>query len=236
MSRAIGQVSTSSASTVPVSSTTYTEQTTGSQMSLVSASGSDAPSGSGALTVKVTYYELSSTGGVTGPFTETVTLNGETAVNTVGTALCLIEKMEVTSAGSGGAAAGAITLYNGPGGSSGNSAVGSIASGDTTTRFGHHYVPSNRACKVTDVIAVGGYTTAAVVSLVKTPLASAYAPSDELPHTVLGSSSTTPAALPLGDGGLVPGPARLRLLVTPTSNSQTTYASFGFVDVPSVSY
>jgi hypothetical protein len=95
--------------------TTYTEPTSAAQRSLASASANDAAAGTGGRTVKITYYD----GAGAGPLTETVTLNGTSAVNTVATNIQFIEKMEVVTVGSLGANAAAITLYGSTGGGGG---------------------------------------------------------------------------------------------------------------------
>jgi len=92
--RAQGQILTSSASKVPISATAYTEPTSGAQRSFKSSSVNDAAAGTGARKVKVTYYNLvTNTDGsqtITGPFNETVALNGTTAVATVSTTIALL--------------------------------------------------------------------------------------------------------------------------------------------------
>jgi hypothetical protein len=108
----------------------------------VSTSAADAAAGTGARTVKITYFDQTGAG----PFTETVTLNGVTAVNTVGTNIALIERMDVMTVGSGGGNAGTInlqTLING-----GGTTIGSIAAGDNQTNWAHHYVPTGKTCYV----------------------------------------------------------------------------------------
>jgi len=121
--------------------TPYTEPTAAAQRSFASSSANDASAGTGARTVKVTYFD--STGA--GPFTETVTLNGTTPVNTVATNIRFIESLEVVTAGALGSNAGTVTLYGSTGGAGGT--VGSIGyatvvagRGDNRTLWAHHYV------------------------------------------------------------------------------------------------
>lgn len=122
-------------------STPYTEPTSAAQRSLVSSSADDSAAGIGARTVSITYYD--NTGG--GPFTEIVTLNGTTPVNTVATNIRFIEQMEVLTAGSTGHNSGTISLYTGTGGAGtviGSIGVGTVFSGlgDNATYWAHHYV------------------------------------------------------------------------------------------------
>lgn len=228
MPRALGQVTTSAGTKVPVYETTYTEQTSGAQRSLVSSSANDSADGTGIQQVKITYYTLASNGAIAGPFSEIVTMDGETAVPTVGTEIALIEKLEAVAVGSGGVAAGTISLYEDAAGET--SAFASIAAGDVRTRYAHHYVPSNRSCEVSDLECIGGNATAALVEID----ALAYPPGVELPVTGgYGTTSTLPRAAQFADAphAIIPGPARVRALVTPGNNtSQTTTASFGYVD------
>lgn len=121
--------------------TAYTEQGSQAQRSFKSNNVNDTSAGTGARTVKFIYY--SNTGA--GPFTETVTLNGTTAVATVATDIRFIESMEVVTSGSGGANAGTITMSvnnAGGGGTIGSIGVSSIVTGvgDNKTLWAHHYV------------------------------------------------------------------------------------------------
>src|SRR5882672_113572 len=87
---------TSSVSNLVMRATTYTEQSSNAQRSVVSSSANDTSAGTGARTVLVTYYpsDLSYVA------TEIVTMNGTTAVNMTATDVCFIEKLEVLTAGS----------------------------------------------------------------------------------------------------------------------------------------
>src|SRR4051812_44779293 len=125
--RVLGQVTTAATTRVPLNATTYNEQTSGAQRSFKSSSANDAAAGSGVRQVKIVYYTLSSAGVIAGPFTEIVTLNGTVAVPTVATNIALVERLEAVAVGSGGVAAGTITLYDDAGGA--GSAICSIAVG-----------------------------------------------------------------------------------------------------------
>lgn len=123
--------------------TAYTEPSAAAQRSVKSSSAADAAAGTGARTVEITYYD----GTGAGPLTETVTLNGTTAVNTVATDIRFVERLTVTTVGSGGANAGTLSLYSTTGG--GGTVVGSVgvgnivtAVGDNRTFWAHHYVPA----------------------------------------------------------------------------------------------
>ncbi|MBU6430175.1 MAG: hypothetical protein KGR26_14260, partial [Cyanobacteria bacterium REEB65] len=111
----------------------YTEPAAASQMSLVSSSANDTGTGTGAQKVQITYLD----GSMNGPYTETVTLNGTTPVNTVATDLRFIERLVVTAAGSNGSNAGTITLYSGPNGT--GTAINSFEATDNQTHMAKHY-------------------------------------------------------------------------------------------------
>jgi len=86
---------------------------------------------------------------------ETVTLNGTTAVATVHS-YQFIESLTVSKAGSGGANAGTITLYvnnSGGGGTITTIGVGNVIAGvgDNQTFLGMHYVRASKTCYINGV-------------------------------------------------------------------------------------
>jgi hypothetical protein len=139
----IAYVATAATTLQSVRATTYTEQTTNAQRSIVSSSANDAAAGTGTRQVTITYLDASGNG----PYTETVTLNGTTAVNTTNTNICYIEKMDSTSVGSNGSNVGIISLKSTTAG--GGTTIGTIAVGDILTFWGHHYVPVNKTANIT---------------------------------------------------------------------------------------
>lgn len=142
-----GTVSTASTSTVVVRSTTYNEQTTNAQRSVGSASANDTAAGTGARTIRVVYYDQT----LNGPYTEDITLNGTTKVNTVASNICFIEEVYVLTAGSGGVNAGIITLYVATAGGGGT--IGTIAASENATRWAHHYVATDVTMRLVGVTA-----------------------------------------------------------------------------------
>lgn len=126
-----------------IRTTTYVGQTTNAQRSFVSTSANDSSAGTGARQIKLTYYNSSGAG----PFTETLSTNGLTAVNTTATDICFVEKIEVTSVGSNGSNVGTINMYSTTGAGGTIIAAIGVANlgtgvGDNTTLYGHHYVAS----------------------------------------------------------------------------------------------
>lgn len=131
----------SAGSLTVIRATAYVEQTVNFTGSVKSTSANDSSAGTGARTIRITYYDQTGAG----PFTETVTMNGTTAVNLVNADHCYIEKIEVLTIGSTGSNAGTITLHTGAGAT--GTTVGSIGFatnlsgvGDNTTFWAHHYV------------------------------------------------------------------------------------------------
>lgn len=160
--RSFGYVGTAAVTTVPVRASAYTPPGNNAQRSVRSTSNSDgAGPNTGARKVKITYLDAAGAG----PFEETVTLNGTTAVNTVAANIALIEKMEVVEVGSNGGNIGTIQLWTGLGGA--GSTIGTINVGDNQTYWAHHYVPTGRRASIMAIdgaasVAAGGLTLNAI--------------------------------------------------------------------------
>lgn len=137
--RAQGYVGTSATSGVAVRATTYTAQGSNAQRSVKSSSASDTAAGTGAQKVTINFLDTTFT-----LQSETVTLNGTTAVNTVSTNIAFIESMVVSQVGSGGGNVGTISILTGTAGS--GTTWGSIAASDNQTFWAHHYVPAGVTC------------------------------------------------------------------------------------------
>lgn len=139
-----GQITVSTTAPTAIRNTAYIEQTVNAQRSLVSNNAADTAAGAGARSVRITYYDQN----MMGPYTETVTLNGTTPVNTVNTNICFVESMRVLTVGTaGGANQGIISLKAAVAG--GGTTIGSIAVGDNKTFWTHHYVAPGRTCSIT---------------------------------------------------------------------------------------
>jgi hypothetical protein len=216
-----GKVVLASTTVTAIRSTTYTEQSTNAQRSVVSTSASDSSTGTGARKVKITYYDQN----VNGPFTETVTLNGTTAVNTVATNICYIERIEVITVGSTGSNVGTINLkatING-----GGITVWSIAATENRTFGAHHYVPAGKSAFITGFTAgiKGADTTGAIIRSIPIPTGSnaEVQISDLLRVPSSGQSSRT-----YGTPIEVSGSARFTAFAVPDSTSSRTY--YGSID------
>jgi hypothetical protein len=230
MPRTLGLCVTSATTEVPVYNQTYNEPTSGAQRSLKSASANDAAAGTGIRSVRIIYYTLASDGTIRGPFTEVVVMNGTSAVATVATDIALIERLEAVTVGSGGKAAGAITLY--ANNSGGSTAIAVLSQDDVQTFLAHHYVATGKQCHITDVAVFGGDAASCRVGMMKKTSPFAAAPSLFFAGP-FASNTALPALAPLPDErhSPIPGPARVRLQVTPANNNaQLTIGAFGWYD------
>lgn len=214
----------SSTTPTPIYQTTYTEQTSNAQRSLVSTSANDTAAGTGARTVLITYY----TSALGGPYTETVTLNGTTPVNTVASDICFIEKMVVTTVGSGGVNAGTISLKASTGG--GGATIWSIATGANQTFGAHHYVPAGKSCYLTSCAAgvKGADATGAYIrARDPTNATSAYNQVSDLIRVPSNGQTSRSYNTPIR----ITGPAVMVMWVAPDSSStRTYYGAFEYYD------
>lgn len=215
-----GKVVRAATAIAPVRWTTYTEQTSNAQRSIASSSANDTAAGTGARTVKITYYSVSA-GVITGPFYETVTLNGTSYVNTVSTTIAFIEKIEVLTVGSGLTNAGILTLKAATAG--GGVTIVTIGAGDGQTFLGLHYVASSRTMKLTSVsVGIKGADGAGFVVDAGNPGAADVFESQVSDLIRVGTSQST-IIRSYGTPIEIIGPARVQLYVLPDSTSSRTY-------------
>lgn len=217
-----GDVASSSTAAKVVRRTTYNEQTVNAQRSFISSSANDdgSPAGTGARTLTFVYYTATGTG----PFTETITLNGTGCVATTATNIAFIEQIHVTTVGSTGSNVGTITMYVNA--ACGGGTIGTINPTNNQTFWAHHYVPTGKIANVTGISAGSTATTVgcgALFVLRAKNLALADAAEDQVSDFVrlYGQSSTFSRTYlsPIK----VAGPARLLLYVTPECSSAITY-------------
>lgn len=220
--RAQGYVGTSATSGVAIRATAYAPQGTNAQRSIKSTSVNDTSAGTGAQTVTINYLDTSFV-----QHSETVTLNGTTAVNTVGTNIAFIENMVVATVGSGGGNAGTIQILTATAG--GGSVWGSIAAGDNQTFWAHHYVPAGLTCYILGFIG-GGTATAGqtILNHFGNPLSSNL-PELQIGMTIVhlaGSSFEHTFEVPLA----VAGPDLLLLVERPVAvTASTAVAGFEYI-------
>jgi hypothetical protein len=233
-----GTVSTSVITAeVAVNSTTYTEQASGAQRSVSSANAADTAAGTGARTVRLTYYTLVA-GVIAGPFTENITLNGVTPVNTVATDIALIEDLEVRTAGTGGTNAGVISLFAaaaGAGGTVASIAVFAASSAGRRLNYAQHYVASGRTAFIYEANHFSMSASAQEPNFTLKSLDYSLAAAAEKNLTpfmqVQGVSSTKQFnfSVPIP----VVGPARIRSYVSPSTATVAIQGSaFSLIEVP----
>jgi hypothetical protein len=223
-----GSRATNATTIVPVESTTYTEQLTNGQRSIASANANDTSAGTGARTVTITYLDFTGSG----PFTEVLTLNGTTGVNTASTTICFIEKIVVNTIGSIGSNVGIISLYTAV--NKGGSVFGSIAATINKTDWAHHYVPNGKTCYISGFSffndSTNGSNGALMVLKASYPTianSTNLQISDYNGFPGSTGSKTRTYASPIQ----VIGPARITAYVTPYAGAaQVQYAAFDYID------
>lgn len=225
---AFGDITTASLNRVLVKRTAYTEQTTNAQRSIVSSSTLDTALGTGARTILITY--LDATGA--GPYTETLTLNGIVAVNTVATNICYIEQVSVITAGATGSNAGIISIKSAVAGA--GATIGTIPATDNQTFWAHHYVPTGKTCNVTGISCGHTGTTVgsgALFTINALTIGLANGVETQLSDFVRLYGQTSTFARNYSSPIKVTGPARLQIYVTPESTSSIIYrAAFDFFE------
>ena len=218
-----GKVSINSLALTAVRNTTYTEPSSAAQRSFVSSSASDGVGGTGARSLEVVYYDNT----LNGPFTEVVTLDGVTPVNTVAVNIRFIESIRVLTAGSGGKNVGIISLKEGTEGT-GNT-IWSVAVGDNKTFGAHHYVADGLVCSVTGLMIGSKGTTVSGHLRARNPLQAdgVEVQVTDLLRAMAASTYFRPYASPVE----VVGPALVTAYTEGDSASPHTYlASFDYYE------
>jgi hypothetical protein len=128
-------VTTSSTTITRLRSSFWTDPVDEGQRSIKSTSTLDVGGQSGIWAVRVTYYRNDGTG----PFTEDITLLGQTAVATVATDIRFIERIEALTSGTNEVAEGNIDLVSGNDGT--GDSLGRINLGESSTKWAQHWIP-----------------------------------------------------------------------------------------------
>lgn len=204
----------------------YVQPTAAAQRSIGSTSANDTAAGTGARKVRLTYYD----GSMAGPFTETVTLNGTTAVNTVATNIRFVESIVVTEVGSSGFNNGLIALQTGTGGA--GPTIATMTAGYMDTLFAHHYVAAGRRALVRSIFwAMSDADDANVWLQFVNPIAS------NQPTRLLSSLMRAQANSPSVMHALSPpisldGPARIDTVVSIDSSTAGFFmGGFGYTEI-----
>lgn len=222
---AYGTISTGAKTNVAIRASTYNEQSSNAQRSIASSNTNDASGGTGARTVTITYYDSS----YNGPYTETVTLNGTTAVNTVGTNICFIEKITVSTVGSDGTNDGTLTLYVGTGGTGGTLAI--VNASDGKTFWAHHYVANNRTCYITSMTGNNDNGSNYSLFTIRARTGAANSPDLQISDSITEGGAASQTERAFGTPLTVAGPARVVMWTAPNTTSTTvSRGSFDFYD------
>jgi hypothetical protein len=228
-----GHIQTAGRQEVFIGSTPYVEQATNAIRSVSSTSPNDASGGTGARFVQVTYYTAPNglPGPIDGPFTEAISLNGTTPVDSAGT-WALLESAVITFFGTDGQNDGTIQFWTGANGT--GSIFASIAPGDNETRYAHHYVPTGRCCHVVGITPsssspTGNSSRFALKSL-------RYDQGNQSDQIVVGDvlagGSASGTFIPFPVVKRITGPARIRIYATPSGIvGQTTSADFQYYEL-----
>jgi hypothetical protein len=225
-SHALGKITTASTSQAAIRQTTFTEQSSNAQRSVSSSSASDASAGTGARTIKITYYDAS----FVGPFTVTLTMNGTTTVNTGVTNICFVEKIEVLTVGSTGSNVGTISLFGATAGGGGT--IGTIAATDNRTFWAHHYIPSGKNCYITQMHGANSDGTNGTLYVLKAKSLNANSAEAEISGINDGGGQVNQGVTTYQTPIFVAGPARVVLYGTPdSSGSITNRGYFSYYDL-----
>lgn len=221
---ASGYATTTNTAFTPIMATSYIEQSANAQRSLVSSDAADTAAGTGARTVRITYYDQT----LMGPFTEDVVLNGTTPVDTVNNNICFIESLEVLTVGVQLGNVGTISLKAVAAG--GGVTVGSIAPSDNRTQWAHHYIPQNKAILISYLFGgIYGSTLGEVHMCRSTPTV-ANTPEQTIAPVMFvppGDQRQTQFTSPV----VVLGPSRVLLYArSRAAVTQDWQASFGFTN------
>lgn len=221
-----GYSATTNSTRASILATTYTEQLTNAQRSMSSSSANDTSAGTGARVVRITYYDQT----MAGPFTEDVTLNGTSSVNTVATNICFIESMRVITAGSLGNNQGVITLFISTAGGGGT--LGTIALNDNQTNWCHHYIATGLNFFLQQVICGNQGASNGNLTVLKTSPTIANTPDFVVTpqfRVPVGTSIAPAFAIPIR----VTGPARVILQIKQDASTGTNnwFAGFGYQEV-----
>ena len=207
-------------------STTYTEQTTNFTGSVKSSSANDAAAGTGARTIKLTYYDQT----VAGPNTENLTLNGTTAVNYVQTNHCFIEKWEVLTVGSGGTNAGTLSLFTGTGGTGTTvTTIGTAVGFDGRIYHGRHYVATGKTCSIGSLVCGTTQNQGAECYLKAKDPTNANSFEEQVSDSI-AVAQTSPSVLRTYyyPSIKITGPARIVQYFIPNGNTTEFFGSFEF--------
>lgn len=212
-----------------VRASTYTEQTTNGQRSIVSSSAQDSAAGTGARSLKITYQDEN----LSGVKEEIVIPNGTTPVNTVATDICYIEKIDAVETGSAGLSAGNIQLKAAVAG--GGATVAQINALDVRTRYMHHYVAQGRTCNIKMISAscvTSDFFIDGLTRKMSQPAGSPFYAFDPLASSLHVDPNSPPSQLWFEDPVQIFGPAKIEFFAKSNAvlGGGTIHADFTFYE------
>lgn len=223
-----GFVTTNAIINTNVSFTTLSNPASAATRSVVSTSAGDNPVGGGAFTVKITYYDLNGAG----PFTETVTLNGTTAVNTVSSSIYFIESFVVATSSTVNGNLGTISLFAAVAG--GGAALVSLSSTASDTSRGYwarHFVATGKTCYIKHLYTISTGIAGTLV-IQKQGISAGVLATPTVTLMKVRSSLNSQLDMHFDIPLTVTGPAQILMTILPdTTAVSTTYAGFSFIDI-----
>ena len=118
------------------------------QLQVVSTSANDAAAGTGTQQVTIDYLTDPSSATKFTRFSEIVTLNGVTPVNTIAKNISRIEQVHVSRVGTTSVSQGDISIQS----VGGATTFEKIAAGENVSRTSVHFVPNGYKCVITDLL------------------------------------------------------------------------------------
>lgn len=200
------------------------------QLRVVSTSANDASAGTGAQQVTIDYLTDPASPTLFTRFSEIVTLNGTTPVNTVATNISRIERVRVSRVGSTSVAQGDISIQS----VGGATTFEKIVAGENVSRTAVHFVPNGYISIITDLLfgtTTSGGTRFAFTTVEQDPSGNLVR-IGELENALSGSTSTIPFKTPI----VLKNNSNKRLSFAVTvrgiASNQQGSASFIAIDVP----
>jgi len=229
---AAGKRATSATGYVQIITSGNTQPAANGQRSVKSSSANDTSAGSGVRTLRLTYYSISGST-VTGPFTEDISMNGTTAVNTSSSTIAFVERMDALTIGSLPSAS-TITVFTNTGGT--GAAINTMTATEYRSSDALHYVPSGLNCYIKDLLITSSVANTGfpAFDVRWKDLGTANAAYRILYKEVRAQGSVNSLFLDFDVPAKVPGPAEISFWVNPpTTAAQTAYVESTFIEVPS---
>lgn len=200
------------------------------QLRVVSTSANDAAAGTGAQQATIEYLTDPGSPTLFTRFSEIVTLNGTTPVNTVATNISRIERVHVSRVGSTSVSQGDISIQS----VGGATTFEKIAGGENVSRTAVHFVPNGYMSIITDLLfgtSTSGGTRFAFTSVEQDPSGNIVRVG-ELENALNVSTSTLPLNTPIVLKNNLNKRLSFAVTVRGMASNQQGSASFIAIDIP----